>query len=84
MENLGAQLAILQNAKDSYKSHKEALVVLNPYLEGGLGKGRGSGLVLFQCVSITKVIMPKEKNSNFGNLLPRAYSIWFIINGCGS
>lgn len=38
-----------------------------------------------QCVSInTKVIMPKEKNSNFGNLLPRAYSVWFITNGCGS
>lgn len=43
MENLGAQLAILQNAKDSHKSHKEALVVLNPYSEGGLGKRRGSG-----------------------------------------
>lgn len=61
------------------------LGVLNPHpAAGSLGKGCGKGLVLFQYLFITEVIMPKGKSNNFGNPTPGAYSVCFITNGCGS
>lgn len=54
-------------------------VVLNLHLEGGLDKGYGRGLVLFQYVFMTKIIiMPKNKSNHFGNPIPRAYFFSFI------
>ena len=60
---------------------KHCKVVLNPYLEGGLGKEYGRGWVLPWYEFITKtVIMPKETMIRFGNPTPRVIFIWFVDN----
>lgn len=73
---------MLQNATEKHKSHDEVRLPLHQYLEGGLGKGYGRGLVSFQYVFITKItITPKEKRSNFGNPILRVCFVWLVTSG---